>query len=349
MMKKILTAAVSAVISLTFSIAAFASDLTVTVKNNDQGAEPVTYTYDTEKTAASVDSIKSLMTKLGEVTKNNSAVQTLTLFADGNEGDNITFKLRISLPEKDASSVMPEKSEKYSEDEYSSLDYYNIEITDGNGDKIYSYSDGNEDKYDTYKEIPLGSLSLTDEAVSKILNITVSQNKSLTKESVMEAAQNLDFSIVSEAAANENSENEEEDEKTVSEPITLGGGEYLCGEDIQEGRYTATGSGKLRIYADDGALKSVIILKNTEDGDGVYEYSVNLIDGEKIEIEKSVTFTPYNASETSKTKPAPAQASETDSSQSNPESANGELYISIVMAALAAVIGVFILIERKKS
>ena len=85
-------------------------------------------------------------------------------------------------------------------------------------------------------------------------------------------------------------------------------GEYICGEDIDPGRYAMTGNGKVHVYTENGELKSTIALKDkNSSANGVEEYLINLTDGEKIKVESETKFTPYTATATAKDRKQPQQ------------------------------------------
>ena len=69
-------------------------------KNNDSKSTPVTYEYAPDQLGETVRSIKPLMTKLDDLFKQSSVVQTLTISSESAEGDPVDFKLRLSMSEK---------------------------------------------------------------------------------------------------------------------------------------------------------------------------------------------------------------------------------------------------------
>ena len=65
-------------------------------------------------------------------------------------------------------------------DRYNALNYYNIKVTDSNNKLIYSYAnDDSKTDNGTYKDIPLGTMNSSANTENKIINVTVSVNKSL--------------------------------------------------------------------------------------------------------------------------------------------------------------------------
>ena len=60
------------------------------------------------------------------------------------------------------------------------MNYYNIKVTDSNNKLIYSYAnDDSKTDNSTYKDIPLGTMNSSANTENKIINVTVSVNKSL--------------------------------------------------------------------------------------------------------------------------------------------------------------------------
>ncbi|MGN0108044.1 MAG: hypothetical protein ACI4A5_10170, partial [Hominilimicola sp.] len=297
-MKKLLCSMMAAVMAVCMSASVMAASSSVSVKNNVSGSKPVSYTYDPEKSGEIVTSIKSLMTKLDDLSKQDSVVQTLTVTSESAGNKPVAFKLRLSIPDKSTSTAKPEAVKTPSPDEYSALDYYDLRITDTKGNVIYSYEEDTDTEQKTYKEIALGVLNTESSSESKIFNITLSVNKDLNKSSIAKNAEKLDWNIVSDTYIDEPSPadtpqvtvsanpTEQPVQETASPSakedkngvVTLSKGEYLCGKDIEPGRYTMTGSGKVHVYTSEGVLKTTIALKDKNDdtSNGVDEYIINL-------------------------------------------------------------------------
>lgn len=191
------------------------------------------------------------------------------------------------------------------------LNYYNIKVTDSNNKLIYSYAnDDSKTDNGTYKDIPLGTMNSSANTENKIINVTVSVNKSLKNSDAAQYAEKLDWSIVSSVKKTETAETPKATEEVAKETtapttevtakettnpsvkedkngvVTLAQGEYICGEDIDPGRYTMTGNGKVHVYTENGELKSTIALKDkNSSANGVEEYLINLTNGEKIKVE----------------------------------------------------------------
>ena len=325
-MKKLLCSVMATVIFVCMSASVMAASSSVSIKNNVAGSKPVTYTYDSDKSGEIVKSIKSLMTKLSDLSKQDSVVQTLTISSETAGTAPVSFKLRLSVPDNASSTAKPEAVKTPSPEQYSALEYYNIQITDTKGNVIYSYEeDEKNEQQKTYKDIPLGVLNSSSRSENKIFNITLSINKDLKKSSIAKNAEKLDWSIVSDTyidvpaqtaapqitvttapdpqPTDKQQSSVKEDKNGV---ITLAKGEYLCGSDIEPGKYTMTGDGKVHVYTSEGVLKTTIALKDKDDtsSKGVDEYLINLLEGEKVAVESDTQFTPYTAAKaTSSPKP----------------------------------------------
>lgn len=372
-MKKILIMFFEAVMILSFSTAALASASNVSVKNNEPDMEPIAYSYESGKIKSSSASVKTLMTNLDGLSKQDSVVQTLTITSENTDNLPVDFTLRLALANNESQQVKPEPEKKYSEEDYLALDYYNIKITDANGSVIYSFEDENEEnKEREFKDFDLGIMNRESAVESKIFNITVSVNKELNKDSIANSAKKLDWRIISEVQS-ENEEIVSNDEsmpaqennnsslaKDKNGTMVLSSGEYFCGEDIEPGRYTMTGTGKVHVYADDGALKATVALKNKDDesAKGVSEYTINLNDGECLVVDEEIKMAPFSgAKSTSK----PQNSSSAKSASSNKESNSNakttaktnpktgdKVSIGVISCITIAAIGAFVLIELKK-
>lgn len=378
-MKRIISSAAAAVLSLCMTAGAFAATSSVSVKNNNTSMKPVTYTY-SENSGQTVKSVKTLMTALSDLSKKTTVTQKLTITS---ESENPTeMSLRLELPEK--TDVKPEPAAATpSPDEYNALEYYNIKITDAEDNIVYdseNVKDDDKSEKKLYKDIPLGVFNNNDVSDSRTYDVAVSINKDVNTKSVAQNAQRLDWCVVSEPVAEEATPaptvavtSAPVSETTVptaaptekpADPsdgvktdkngvVTLSKGEYLCGKDIEDGRYTMTGDGKVDVYTSEGVLKTTIVLKDKNDksSNGVNEYIINLLDGEKIKVESDTKFTPYSASATSKPSSATSKPSATktpsSSSKTNPKTGD-----RMPLAALGAVcllaVGAFVILEIKK-
>ena len=375
-MKKVLSGMIAAVMTICMSVSVFASpNSSVSIKNNDSKSTPVTYEYAPDQLGETVRSIKPLMTKLDDLSKQSSVVQTLTISSESAEGDPVDFKLRLSMSEKTSNDVKPEALKTPSPDEYNALNYYNIKVTDSNNKLIYSYAnDDSKTDNGIYKDIPLGTMNSSANTENKIINVTVSVNKSLKNSDAAQYAEKLDWSIVSSVKKTETAETPkatEEDAKETTNPsvkedkigvVTLAQGEYICGEDIDPGRYTMTGNGKVHVYTENGELKSTIALKDkNSSANGVEEYLINLTDGEKIKVESETKFTPYTATATAKpkatstassstkatTKPTATPKTTAKPSKNNPKTGDNTPIVALVSVGILAA-GAFVFIEIKK-
>ena len=378
-MKKLLFF-ITAVIILYLSFTAFAATSNISIKNNEVNSTPVTYSYDAASSGEIVKSIKSLMTKIDELSKQDSVVQTLTISSLSADKKAVAFKIRLSLPDKNNGSEKPEKLATPSPEEYAALDYYKIKVTTSNGDVLY---DADEEKSEdtteqkSYKDIPLGTLNSTDSAENRIYNLTISVDKSLNKNTaVANASRKLDWSIVSEIAeTSENKADVEEgqsndgdsannDNKMTPAPSantvqqntpkpagsvagTLKKGEYAVGTDIPADRYKMTGKGKVSVYTPDGIVKMSVVLKQKGDAstNGVEEYVLSLSDGERLVVENEATLTPHKAqtlipSPTPTAKPSAASSANSSKTNTSSTSKNNPKTGDTTPVILIVVIGV---------
>lgn len=384
-MKKLLSGIISFAVMISVSVSAFAATGEISVKNNINGSEPVTYTY-TEKSGQVVKSVKTLMTKLSDLSKEDSVIQTLTVTSK-NADLPVLVKLRLEIPlESDTQTGPQEAVSTPSPDEYLALDYYDINVIDASGNKIYSDEDAmNDDSQNTYKDIPLGIMNESRNDENQIFNIEISVDDN-AKSSVEKYANKLDWCIVTEAVnlstaqpvqsiaptttpsvtvtavptltpqpTEENAEVKEDKDGTV----TLSKGKFLVGRDIDEGRYTMTGEGKVHVYTSEDVLKTSIVLKEKGSKDtGVEKYVINLQDGETIEVDNDTVLTPYEASKaTSKPTSSPKVSSSSSSKatskpsstseKSNPKTGDNMPVATLVSLSVIA-IGAVIFIEIKK-
>lgn len=372
-MKKILCTAAAVIISVCTAVSVLASSSSVMIKNNNSSMKPVTYTYSSESSGQIVKSVKTLMTELSELSRQNKVVQTITVSSDSEVP--VDFKLRLELEGKNNDEKPEPVSSTPSPEEYKALNYYNLKITDASGNVMYDFEDDkSEDNGEPYKEFPLGVLNNELKSENRVYNITISINKELNTREVAKAAEKLDWCISSDtmqrsepavtvtaapaqetAAATEPpekpSEGVKEDKNGV---VTLSKGEYLCGRDIDEGKYVMTGNGKVHVYTSEGVLKTTIALKDKKDKDanGVDEYVINLIDGEKVTVETDTKFTPYKAAKATASPKAASSAKSSGSSSKNSSKTNPKTGDSAPLAAACALmvlsLGAIVFVEIKK-
>lgn len=365
-MKKLLGSIMAVLTVLSLSLTAIAATSNISIKNNVSDSKPVSYSYDADKSGEIVKSIKSLMTKLEDIGKQSSVVQTLTITSESANNAPVAFKLRLAIPEKAASDEKPEAiAATPSPDEISALDYYNIKITDRDGNVIYTYEDDESaGGGETYKDMPLGTLNVSDSSENKIFNLTISVNKDMDKNSIADEAEKLDWQIVSDIAIIPTEEAKPQTQSTPKadskDTVTLEKGEYICGKDIEPGRYTMTGNGKVHVYATDGALKSTIALKDKDDetSNGVAEYIINLAEDEKVVVDDVANFTPYSSAKATATPKGTAtpkatatpktSATTQPTDKSNPKTGDSAPIIGVSILAIAALAGAALIVIKKK-
>ncbi|MCC8160144.1 MAG: hypothetical protein LIO53_02320 [Oscillospiraceae bacterium] len=358
-MKKLLSGITAFAAALFMTVNVIAATSSISIKND--AGDDVSYTYETDGTAETVTSIKSLMTELDGLSAQDSVLQTLTVTSESADNSPVEFKLRLSVAENADEDIAVE---------YAALDYYSIQITDTDGNIIYS---DEEETDGAYKDIPLGILNKNSGEESRIFNIALSVNENADL-SLKESAEILDWSIVSNAyiepeTETENSveeialteENRENTEKTGTAyedkygVVTMSAGEYVCGEDIESGLYTMTGSGRVHIYTAEDALKATVALRaeNDDSSNGVSEYVINLSDGERIVTEADVKFTPYTEPKATAS-PSPTKAEDNDSdtaassSKTNPKTGDNVHTAVLSAAAVIALAAAFYIEIRKR-
>ncbi len=358
MKKAVLSAVICAAVTFTASLTAMAGTSNISVKNNSPQSKPISYSYNNESGTESAKSIKSLMTKLEELDRLDSVVQTLTVTSESDGGVPVSVKLRLSLPgaKKDDGPESPENTDN------EILDYYNIKVTSADGTVLYNDADVTEtDENAAYKDIDLGLMNVTSSAENKIFNVTLSVNKDMKDLSKSKTeARRIDWSIVTAVAEaqptpepgntdneNETDENADSADKqadgestappaqTTASPtsaptvnqsaneITLPSGNYIIGQEIPAGRYTITGSGKVHVYGEDGILRMTVALKRKGDAstNGVDEYVLTVKDGETVNIENEIMLSPFRSSVILPTAKPSASPSATPNSGTNSTSA----------------------------
>lgn len=360
-MNKVFAGIITAAVFFSVSVNAFAAVSTVTVENNDTASKPITYTYNSEKQGETEKSIKPLMTELQNLYKKGKITQKITVKSESAGKRNVSMTLRLSLQDK--------ADEALTQSEKDALAYYDIKVTDSNGQILYSEDNGDYKKGN--RDIPLGILNKLSDTESQTYDITISVNKELDKASVKNDADKLDWSIVSDVYIPVDEVTPKPASIVTSAPtivpssavvenkngvITFSAGEYLCGKDIPAGRYVMSGSGKVRVYSPDGAVKSTVALKNKgENINGVEEYIVNLSEGEKLSAEADITLTPHTSKATASPKPtktpsaskATATPKAGTSSKTNPKTGDAAP-IAIVFALGIMSIAAVIFIEINK-
>lgn len=379
-MKRIISSVVAAFLSLCMTAGAFAATSSVSVKNSNKSMKPITYTY-SENSGQTVKSVKTLMTALADLSRQKTVTQKLTITSESEKPTEILLRLELT----EISDAKPEPAAATpSPDEYNALNYYNIKITDEDEKVVYDsedVKDSDENEKKLYKDIPLGVFNKSNDSDSRTYDIDVSINKALNTKSVAQNVQRLDWCVVSEpeveeatpaptadvtsAPATETPTSTASPTEKPTEPpkgvktdkngvVTLTKGEYLCGKDIEDGRYTMTGDGKVDVYTSEGVLKTTIVLKDKSDksSNGVNEYIINLLDGEKIKVESDTKFTPYSAKATSKptatTKPtASATKATSGTNKTNPKTGDRMPLAALGTVCILAA-GAFVFVEIKK-
>lgn len=363
-MKKTLSSIISLAIFVSLSISALGASSTITITNGDAKAKPVTYTYSSDKAEEMAKSIKDLIT-LSDLSKEKEITQALTITSDSYAGKPVSVKLRLS----DTKKATPKPEATMTPTERDALGYYIITVTDADGEIVYSEDDG--DYQNGSRDILLGTFNKLSATESKTFILTISTIKD-AKSSVRNAAEALDWSIVSDAYIPTDSVTPQPTAtvQPVQTPvataaakvntdkngtIALAAGEYTCGEDIKAGRYVVSGNGKVKVYGADGTVKTTVALKNKGDNtSGVEEYIVQLSEGEKISTDSDITLKPHTqttATATPKPTTSP-KATATPKATTTPSKTNPKTGdtapIALVLLTGALSISAVVFMEIKK-
>lgn len=317
-------------IALTISATAFAATSNVKV-SGDEKSTPVSFSYSTDSQTTADQSIKSLMTNLKNLTSENSITQEITVLSESADLEPVTFSLRLeSAPQATAKTGPVQATATPSAKAYTAFDYYNIMVSDEQGNLLYSDNDSKQSNTGTtYKDIPLSVLNNNGKSSdTEKYVITVSVNKEASDKA--SAAGKLDWRLVADgyskvsvtsptptaaatatpavsASATASAATEAPTAAAVSETPKatektrtngeLSAGTYKVGEDIAAGRYKLTGEGSVKVYNPDGSLRTNIKL-TTEDNSttAVKSYVLNLSDGNTVEVSGKIAYEPYSPS-----------------------------------------------------
>ena len=152
-MKKILSAiCAAAMLAVCVSQNVFAAgNSNIEVKNEANAS--VKYFYDSEKSQECVKSIKELI-DLSKLMSSGKVTQTISVCSESAGGKVVDIAVRLSVEKFSA-------KEDYSIGEEDVLNYYDITVTDEDGDLIYTDSHGDY-KPSMERDIPLGIFNSTN-------------------------------------------------------------------------------------------------------------------------------------------------------------------------------------------
>ncbi|MCD8390853.1 MAG: hypothetical protein LUD03_03305 [Firmicutes bacterium] len=326
------TAAAAAIGVFAFAaVFAFAQTAPAVTVSGGEGTSPVTYSYSADSKTTSSKSIKELLTGLSNL-ESGSITQSITVSSESDVP--VRFWLRISEKETEKSDALPQAAESTpAPDADSVLDYYSVKITTAGGEEIYDSSAyGKTSPYDTYKDMELLTLNGEETSDFEEYVIEISTNDAL--DALSADAAKLEWLIVSDGYSASLPVSDSED---GAEAVTLAAGSYAVGEDIDSGKYIITGDSTVKVYTAEDDLKTNIILTTDKAGKtGVEEYTLNISDGERIELTSDTVFTPYNASQPSSTATAEAVAAVSYAAETDVETDSvGTAGTALAMAALA--------------
>ena len=196
MIKRIIAAAAAAALSIACASGVMAASSSSVTISGAAGKAPVSFLY-SEDNGEIVKSVKHLFSNLSKLTGKNSITESLVVQSISASNEPVTFSLRLSLPAQTGtvSTGPAQVTPSPSPDDNSVLDYYNITITDIDGDTVYDYRRADKTSADAqYKDIALNTLNTTVPTEREAYKITVSANSDLSKLSA--SAQRIDWSIV---------------------------------------------------------------------------------------------------------------------------------------------------------
>lgn len=320
-MKRILAGIAAAVILAVSSVGVFAAGTANIEVRNDK--RTVSYNYSEFNTKETVKPITELFSNVKDITTANPSVtQVITIKSNTDLAGVINFTLRM---------VDTKDYEDDASADDSVLTYYNVNITDSDGELIAKTSADDADIIQTdegqfIKNIELGKLNTQFTTETKIYNVEISVPSDIAERNIAEARENTEWDLVSvparfaESAASEN-ESEANDKDTDSEATPVPtesatqspaattaptqaaetqnnakGVKYVGeGKDIVPGRYVVTGNGLVKVYNDNDELKTSILLTDgkSQSEDGIESYVLNLTDGGRVEISDYINLRPY--------------------------------------------------------
>lgn len=355
-MNRFIAVIFAVVMSVSFAINANAAQSQIMVTGNDNS---VTISFSDEEQSTKSQSIKSLIANLDEISKGEAITQKLTVSGDSEQSVKVYLRLEVQKPYSDEQSPVKATPEPVAEDD-NVLDYYDIVIKDVNGETIYDFNAADKTSaLVKFKDIELGEIDAENKP--KDYEITISQNESL-KNMANEAAM-IDWMIVTDGYSSVNkpvistmepNEAEAQLDGNIIER-SLRDGTYTVGKDLLKGRYDITGEATVKVYTDDGELKTKIILTHDSNSQtGVDNYVLNLSNGEVVEVSGEADFKPYTPTKSKATaKPlygtdsSKNQVKATTAPKTNPKT--GDMVpVGVIMLIGAMAIVSFLALEYKK-
>lgn len=315
--------------------------------------EPLSFTYSDESMVTEACDITRLMPSIDEVTENKSVTSKITINSVRDALQPVRFSLRLSKPQKAVTLQNPARVTPLpSVEDDNVLDFYNIEIEDSDGNKLYEYKKADKtDGIAQYRDIELKTLNTVLENESAVYSITLSVNKSM-KDMENEASK-LEWSLMADhhSLAQQTAVPTEKTAEPSAKPQTFGvfsKGTYTVGNEITAGRYEVKGNSTVKVYTENNELKANVILTKDENSqNGVLSYVLTLSDGERVDLTGDTEFSEYTPSRVTlapvaASKPSASPAASTAASKKNPKTGDTLpliLVISMFFAATIAVLG----------
>lgn len=316
MKKSLIGVIVSVFLAMNSFGALAANDSNIEVKNESR---TITYSYTAGDDKEAVKSITDLFNKIDDITIDEpSTTQVITVKSNTGNGDVMNLTLRMT-DQKDY------KDEDVTEED-SVLTYYNINITDSEGNIIAKTSADAEDilKNDDgvfVKNLNMGDINTQFTTETKIYNIEISAPSDTTESRLAQAKENIEWELVCIPARLVENESEEDpsvtpeaNEATATPEIVTqtpvatalaatpapeqnAKGIKYIGEDkdIIPGKYTVTGNGTVKVYNSEDELKTNILLTDgeKESEGGISSYVLNLVEGDRLEISDYINLKPF--------------------------------------------------------
>lgn len=316
MKKSLIGVIVSVFLAMNSFGALAANDSNIEVKNESR---TITYSYTAGDDKEAVKSITDLFNKIDDITVDEpSTTQVITVKSNTGNGDVMNLTLRMT-DQKDY------KDEDVTEED-SVLTYYNINITDSEGNIIAKTSADAEDilKNDDgvfVKNLNMGDINTQFTTETKIYNIEISAPSDTTESRLAQAKENIEWELVCIPARLVENESEEDpsvtpeaNEATATPEIVTqtpvatalaatpapeqnAKGIKYIGEDkdIIPGKYTVTGNGTVKVYNSEDELKTNILLTDgeKESEGGISSYVLNLVEGDRLEISDYINLKPF--------------------------------------------------------
>lgn len=359
-MKRIIVAISVALMIMCFAVSSYASQRQVEITGN---GTTVSFSYSSDKPSTNSKSIKSLLKNIDRILTGDTVTEKISISSKSEKP--VKFYLRLEKPgiittNEAPIMVTPTPNPK----DNSVLDFYNILVKDDKGNVIYDYTEAEKTTVVAdFKDIEL--ITLNNEAVSETVNfeITISGNQAL--EDKINEATMLDWIIVVDGYSQNVSTNAEPEtersDKLEGNIIerSLDKGTYTVGKDILKGRYEISGESTVKVYTEDGDLKTKIILtRDNNSKTAVKDYVLNLLDNEVVEVSNETDFTPYIPSKTTaaikpKTSPSATtyeksttSAKDTTSSKTNPKTGD---FVPVTIIFLLGAVSIMLFGILKKN